>query len=185
MKDKKAGGGDPSKHSGGDFLLPHHVDVAEHDPGSHRGLDVLARRVAEPGVVGVVVTVLSFAPFAGSAVISLILSFVGLLSFTDQRFALTPVATYLVSMFVANNIAAPCVLGSRLALSPVAIFISIIFWGSDVGRHRCAARACRCSPRSRSSRIARQPQAGLRVSIPVKCKSAGRPCGAVHGTHVH
>jgi len=82
-----------------------------------------------PVLWGVVVTVLSFAPFAGSAVISLILSFVGLLSFTDQIFALTPVATYLVSMFVANNIVVPYALGSRLALSPVAIFISIIFWG--------------------------------------------------------
>ncbi len=82
-----------------------------------------------PVLWGVVVSVLSFAPFAGSAVISLILSFVGLLSFSDLYLALTPLATYLVVMFITNNLIVPHLLGQRLALNPVAIFVSIIFWG--------------------------------------------------------
>lgn len=85
--------------------------------------------IPNPVLWGVVVTVLSFAPFAGSAVISLILSFVGLLTFSDVPLALTPVASYLVVMFISNNLVVPYILGNRLALSPVAIFISITFWG--------------------------------------------------------
>jgi predicted PurR-regulated permease PerM len=82
-----------------------------------------------PVLWGVVVTVLSFAPFAGAAVISLILLFVGLLSFSNLAFAVVPVSVYLVVMFAVTNIAVPYILGSRLTLSPLAIFISIIFWG--------------------------------------------------------
>lgn len=85
--------------------------------------------IPNPILWAVVVTTLSFAPFAGSAVISLILGFVGLLTHSDLAPALAPLATYLVAMFISSNAVVPYVLGSRLALSPVAIFVSIIFWG--------------------------------------------------------
>ncbi|KUO60575.1 MAG: hypothetical protein APF80_02645 [Alphaproteobacteria bacterium BRH_c36] len=85
--------------------------------------------IPNPVLWGVVVAVLSFAPFAGAAVITMILSFVGLLTFSDIPLALTPVACYLVIMFFSNNLIMPYILGSRLALSPVAIFVSIVFWG--------------------------------------------------------
>lgn len=82
-----------------------------------------------PVLWGVVVAVFSFAPFVGSAVISLILGFVGLLSFSNLTLALVPLGIYLVVMFIATNVIVPFVLGNRLALGPVAIFLSIIFWG--------------------------------------------------------
>lgn len=85
--------------------------------------------IPNPVLWGVVVALLSFAPFAGSAVISIILSFVGLLSLGNIAFALTPVAVYLVVMLLVSNLVIPYVIGNRLALSPVAIFLSIIFWG--------------------------------------------------------
>lgn len=82
-----------------------------------------------PVLWGVVVMVLSYAPFAGSAVIAMILAFVGLLTFSNLTLALLPVATYLFAMFIVSNVAVPHILGQRLTLSPVAVFISIIFWG--------------------------------------------------------
>ncbi|MBU1211229.1 MAG: AI-2E family transporter [Alphaproteobacteria bacterium] len=89
----------------------------------------IAVGIPNPILWGVVVTVLSFAPFAGAAVITMILAFVGLLTFSDFALALAPMACYLVIMFISNNLVMPYILGSRLALSPVAIFISIVFWG--------------------------------------------------------
>lgn len=88
-----------------------------------------ATGIPNPILWGVVVTVLSFAPFAGSAVIVVILSFVGLLTHSDIPLALTPVVSYVLIMLLTNNLVVPYILGNRLALSPVAIFISIIFWG--------------------------------------------------------
>ncbi|MEO1545015.1 MAG: AI-2E family transporter, partial [Pseudomonadota bacterium] len=93
------------------------------------GLACWSIGLKNPVLWGVVVTVLSFAPFVGSAVISLILVFVGLLSFSNVAIALIPVAIYLTIMLAVTNIAVPYMLGSRLALSPLAIFLSIIFWG--------------------------------------------------------
>lgn len=82
-----------------------------------------------PLLWGVVVAVLSFAPYAGSAVIAGLLSFVGMLTFEEWLPALTPTGVYLFSMFIAGNVVIPYVLGRRLTLSPLAIFVAIIFWG--------------------------------------------------------
>lgn len=93
------------------------------------GLVCWAIGLPNPVLWGVVVMVLSYAPFAGSAVIAMILGFVGLLTFSNLSIALLPVGTYLVAMFLVSNIAVPYILGQRLTLSPVAVFLSIIFWG--------------------------------------------------------
>lgn len=82
-----------------------------------------------PILWGVIVALLSYAPLVGSAVIGMILTFVGLLSFSEIWIALLPVGTYLVVMFCVMNIALPRILGNRLTLSPLAIFLSIVFWG--------------------------------------------------------
>ncbi|MCH9809512.1 MAG: AI-2E family transporter [Alphaproteobacteria bacterium] len=97
--------------------------------GAVVGLTCWGLGFPNPILWGVIVTVLSYAPFVGSAVITAILSFVGLLTYSNLTWALMPAGVYLIVMFLVTNAAIPYMLGSRLALSPVAIFISIIFWG--------------------------------------------------------
>ncbi len=97
--------------------------------GATVGLVCWALGMENPVLWAVVVTLLSYAPLVGSAVISLILGFVGLLSFSELPYALLPVGTYLILMFVIMNVLLPYSLGNRLTLSPLAIFVSIVFWG--------------------------------------------------------
>jgi predicted PurR-regulated permease PerM len=85
--------------------------------------------VEHPVLWGTMTFLLSFAPYAGSAAIFVILAFVGLLSFSQWTWALFPALSYIVLMFVSGNIVIPLLVGRRLTLSPLAIFISIIFWG--------------------------------------------------------
>ena len=42
--------------------------------------------------------------------------------------ALLPAAVYLATNFVQSNLVSPLVLGNRLTLNPVAIFIGLVFW---------------------------------------------------------
>jgi predicted PurR-regulated permease PerM len=77
---------------------------------------------------GVASFVLSFAPFVGPILISAMLIFVGLLTH-ETLMALVPAGVYLIAMFAANNGVIPLVVGMRLAISPLAIFMSIVFWG--------------------------------------------------------
>jgi predicted PurR-regulated permease PerM len=83
----------------------------------------------DPPLWGAVVLLLSFAPYVGSAVITGVLALAGLLTFTQWSTALIPAAVYLAMMFTVANLIVPFVVGRRLTLSPIAIFVAIIFWG--------------------------------------------------------
>ncbi|MEL6299624.1 MAG: AI-2E family transporter [Pseudomonadota bacterium] len=83
----------------------------------------------DPLLWGSLVTILSFAPYAGSAVITAVLLVAGLITFADPTLSFAPAAIYLVLMVAVSNVFVPFVLGRRLTLSPIAIFVAIIFWG--------------------------------------------------------
>jgi predicted PurR-regulated permease PerM len=85
--------------------------------------------IPHPLLWGVMTMVLSFAPYAGSAVIFGLLTFVGLLTFDSWTWAMLPALVYLAAMILNGNVIIPLVVGKRLTLNPLAIFLSIIFWG--------------------------------------------------------
>jgi predicted PurR-regulated permease PerM len=85
--------------------------------------------VESPLLWGALTFVLSFAPYVGPVVIVIILAMATLISLNALGPALALIAIYLVVLLTVQNVVSPHIWGKRLSLNPVAIFISIIFWG--------------------------------------------------------
>jgi predicted PurR-regulated permease PerM len=80
------------------------------------------------GLWGVLAGLLEFIPYVGAAVMTGTLLMAGLVTFDTTGHALLPAIVYLATNFVQSNLVSPLVLGSRLTLNPVAIFIGLVFW---------------------------------------------------------
>jgi predicted PurR-regulated permease PerM len=78
---------------------------------------------------GSLTAILSFAPYVGPVVILVLLTMASLASLTSLSAALALPAIYLSVLLLVQNLISPYIWGRRLSLNPVAIFISIIFWG--------------------------------------------------------
>lgn len=78
---------------------------------------------------GVATTMLSFALFTGAAANTLILLFVGVTASENLAVALVLPAVFITSYVALVNGLLPYLIGARLLLNPVAMFLSIIFWG--------------------------------------------------------
>jgi predicted PurR-regulated permease PerM len=82
---------------------------------------------------GVLAVVLEYVPYVGAFVLAGILTLVGLSTFDTPLQALMVPAVYIAINFIQGNVLVPMVLGRRLTLNPVAIFIGLVFfwwiWG--------------------------------------------------------
>lgn len=78
---------------------------------------------------GAVTSILSFAPYIGPVVIISLLTMASLVSTETLAAAMVLPAIYLAVLLLIQNVISPYIWGRRLALNPVAIFISIILWG--------------------------------------------------------
>jgi predicted PurR-regulated permease PerM len=85
--------------------------------------------VESPLLWGALTFILSFAPYVGPVVIAIILTMAALISLNAWAPTLILVGSYLAVLITIQNVVSPQIWGRRLALNPVAIFISIIFWG--------------------------------------------------------
>ncbi|MEI6391496.1 MAG: AI-2E family transporter [Verrucomicrobiota bacterium] len=77
---------------------------------------------------GVLVAVLNFIPYFGPVAGILLLATVGLLTFDTLWKGFLPPAWYLLLHVLEANLITPVLLGRRLTLNPVVIFVSLIFW---------------------------------------------------------
>jgi len=93
------------------------------------GIAMAILGVPNPHLWGVLATILSYAPYVGPAVITGLMAIVGMITFDNVWMALATPVTYLFIAIMGSNVILPIVLGRRLTLSPVAIFIAIIIWG--------------------------------------------------------
>ncbi|MGH6789769.1 MAG: AI-2E family transporter [Pseudolabrys sp.] len=84
--------------------------------------------IPNPVIFGVLAGVLNYIPYIGPACIVVILLGVGLVTFPDLIHALLPPASFVVLTTIEGQIISPTVLGSRLPLSALAIFLSLVFW---------------------------------------------------------
>lgn len=85
--------------------------------------------VPNPVLWGVVAGTLNFIPYLGSAVTLAIITMVSVLSFEEfWRIVLPPLA-WLCLTSVEGNFVTPTIVGRRLTLNPIAVFIAILFWG--------------------------------------------------------
>ncbi len=81
-----------------------------------------------PVLWGVVAGVLNFMPYFGPLIGFIVLVMAGLLSFQSVGAALLPSAVYLALHAVESNLITPAILGRRLTLNPLIIFLSLMFW---------------------------------------------------------
>ena len=97
--------------------------------GISLGVGMYLVGMPNPVLWGVMAGFLVFIPYLGPLIGVSIVSFVALLTFDSiERVLLVP-AIYLSLETLQGQILTPMVLGFRLALNPVAIFIWLIFWG--------------------------------------------------------
>ena len=83
----------------------------------------------EPWLWGIVACILNFIPYVGPLVTTLILFFVGFTTFPGELKVFIAPVIYLILTIVEGQIITPLIVGQRLELSPVAVFLSLIFWG--------------------------------------------------------
>lgn len=85
--------------------------------------------IPNPILWGVLAGVLNYVPYLGPAVIIAVLSLVSMLSFpTLAQMALPPLVFLLITTLEGQMIT-PTLLGQRLSLNPIVIFVGLIFWG--------------------------------------------------------
>lgn len=85
--------------------------------------------LANPVLWGTVAGVLNFIPYLGPLMTTGLLLAAGLLSFTDSTWALAPAASFMVIHALESNVVSPLFVSKRLSLSPIAVFLSVMFWG--------------------------------------------------------
>lgn len=81
-----------------------------------------------PILWGVVAGVLNFMPYFGPLIVFTVLVLAGLLSFENIGRALLPACLYLGLHALESNLLTPAVLGRRLTLNPLIIFLALMFW---------------------------------------------------------
>jgi predicted PurR-regulated permease PerM len=85
--------------------------------------------IPDPFLWGTLAAVLSFAPYVGEFAIVILLSLAGILTFDNLVQALVAPAIYFVLMMICWQGVVPFVVGRRMTLSRVAVFIMIIVLG--------------------------------------------------------
>lgn len=78
---------------------------------------------------GVMAAALNFIPYLGALVGEAIVGIVGLAVFSEPLNALKPVAVYMVLNTLEGQFVTPAILGRRLTINPLIVFLAVLFWG--------------------------------------------------------
>jgi predicted PurR-regulated permease PerM len=81
-----------------------------------------------PLLWGVLAMAANYIPYLGVVVMITVLSMVGLLTFDDLGRAFAAPGAYLALHALESYLVTPMVLGRRLTLNPVILFLALIFW---------------------------------------------------------
>lgn len=85
--------------------------------------------VPNPWLWGTLAGLLNFVPYVGPFLTIVILTFVGLTTFPEVSRALSLPLIYFGLTALEGQVVTPLVVGQRLKLSPVMVFISLVLWG--------------------------------------------------------
>jgi predicted PurR-regulated permease PerM len=96
--------------------------------GIATGLMCWALGLPTPALWGALATVLNFAPYVGPALLTVILFGVGLVSLDTMTSAMMPPLAFLALTTLEGQLITPAVLGQRLTMNPLMIFLAIAFW---------------------------------------------------------
>jgi predicted PurR-regulated permease PerM len=93
------------------------------------GLAMWLLGMPNPLLWGVAAAVLNFLPYVGAATGIVMTALVALVTFPDVGTALLVPVTYLALTAIEGNVITPIIVGRRLELNTVAVFIGVVFWG--------------------------------------------------------
>ncbi len=85
--------------------------------------------VPNPYLWGAVAAVLNFIPYVGSATTLLLLAVVALVSFDDLSRVLAVIGSYLALATIEGQVVQPLLVGRRLDLNPILVFLAVWFGG--------------------------------------------------------
>ncbi len=85
--------------------------------------------VPNPFLWGAIAGILNFIPYVGSATILLLLAIVALVSFDDLGRVFAVVGSYLVLATIEGQVVQPLLVGRRLDLNPILVFLAVWFGG--------------------------------------------------------
>ena len=85
--------------------------------------------VPNPLLWGVLALVTNYIPYLGAIVMMVVLGMVGILSFEDTTQALMVPLSFIGLNLLESYLVTPLVLGRRLTLNPVVVFVALTFWG--------------------------------------------------------
>jgi len=96
--------------------------------GTSTGLAMWWIGLPNPVLWGAVVAIANYIPYLGAGVCYVLFGLLGFLTFESLAQALLPIGAFLVLNVTEAYIISPMVLGRRLTLNPVVIFLSLTFW---------------------------------------------------------
>lgn len=82
-----------------------------------------------PALWGVLVALINYVPFIGPAIMTGVLFLVSLLTFDGFGHIILPPLSFVALTTLEGNFLTPMIIGRRLSLNPIAVFVSILFWG--------------------------------------------------------
>lgn len=85
-------------------------------------------KMPNPLLWGALAALAEFVPYLGATALLALLSLAGLVTFEQVGHALLIPAAYLGVNVLQSQFISPLILGRRLTLNPVAIFIGLVFW---------------------------------------------------------
>lgn len=97
--------------------------------GAATGLAVHALGLPSGLLWGVIAGTLNFIPYLGAFTVTGALALAGMVTFDNAQAMLAPAAAFVVVHAVESNFVSPMVVGRRLSISPISVFLSVMFWG--------------------------------------------------------
>jgi predicted PurR-regulated permease PerM len=97
--------------------------------GAAIGLGMYAIGLPNALLWGVMASLLNFIPYIGALVGLSVVSIVAVITFEALSHAMLAPLIYAGTNLIESQLVTPSVLGKRLSLNPVVVFISVIFWG--------------------------------------------------------
>ncbi|HET7526342.1 MAG TPA: AI-2E family transporter, partial [Burkholderiaceae bacterium] len=82
-----------------------------------------------PLLWGAVAGTMNFIPYIGPVITATLLALAGMLTFDSASDMLAPALAFVLIHAIESNLVSPWFVGRRLTLSPLAVFISVMFWG--------------------------------------------------------
>lgn len=93
------------------------------------GLVMWALGMPTPALWGAMAAVLNFVPVLGSLAVMGVLAVVSLLTFPSLGYAVVPPLAFMLLTTIEGQVITPSLIGRRLTVSPVAVFLALMVWG--------------------------------------------------------